>query len=98
MPDVRPFPPPACGPNHDDGEYTHWSPFQAVAASYARDAYPEPRNASGRALVAFLAGVASHYMADLSWHGLNTPTGYGLIESVGVIDFGTGESLDSKPQ
>ena len=86
----------ACGPNHDNGEYTHWSPFQAVAAAYIREAYPEPRNASGRALVAFLAGVASHYMADISWHGLaETPSGYGLIETVGVLDFGCDGSLCS---
>ena len=86
----------ACGPNHDNGEYTHWSPFQAVAAKYIRDEYPEPRNATGRALVAFLAGVASHYMADISWHGLaETPGGYGLIETVGVLDFGCDGSLCS---
>jgi hypothetical protein len=49
-----------CGPNHDDGEYTHWSPFQAIAAKYIAREYPEPRNESGRALVAFIAGIASH--------------------------------------
>lgn len=86
----------ACGPNHDDGEYTHWSPFQAIAAEYIRTAYPEPRNATGRALVAFIAGVASHYMADISWHGLaETPSGYGLIETVGVLDFKCDGSLCS---
>jgi len=86
-----------CGGNGDDGEWTHWSGFQAVASRYVRAAYPPPRNASGRALVAFLAGVASHYMADVSWHGLGTPHGYGLIETIGAKDFGTGLDLDMRP-
>ena len=77
-----------CGPNHDDGEYTHWSPFQAVAARYIHTRYPAPRNASGAQLVAFLAGITSHYMADISWHGLaETTQGYGFIESLGALDF-----------
>jgi hypothetical protein len=82
-----------CGPNHDDGEYMHWSPYQAVSAAYIRETYPEPRSASGQVLVAFTAGVASHYMADISWHGLaETTSGYGLIEHVGAMDFNaTGE-------
>jgi hypothetical protein len=88
----------ACGPNHDDGEYSHWSPFQAQAAKYIREAYPAPRNASGDALVAFLAGVVSHYMADISWHGLaETPGGYGLIEHIGALDFNGTGGLDSAP-
>jgi hypothetical protein len=49
----------ACGSNHDNGEYTHWSPFQAVASKYINRTYPAPRNATGRALVAFLAGITS---------------------------------------
>lgn len=85
-----------CGPNHDDGEYTHWSPFQAVAAKYIAREYPEPRNSTGRALVAFLAGITSHYMADISWHGLaETPSGYGLIETVGAVDFNHTGGLES---
>lgn len=87
-----------CGPNHDDGEYTHWSPFQAVAARYIRESYPAPRNASGEALVAFMAGVVSHYMADISWHGLaETPGGYGLIEHIGALDYNGTGGLDSAP-
>lgn len=80
----------ACGPNHDNGEYTHWSPFQAIASRYISQTYPAPRNGTAQALVAFLAGVASHYMADISWHGLaETPHGYGLIETIGGFDFNT---------
>jgi glycosylphosphatidylinositol phospholipase D len=86
-----------CGPNHDDGEYTHWSPFQAQAAKYIRARYPAPRNASGDALLAFLAGVTSHYMADISWHGLaETSSGYGFIQTIGAMDFNdTGALISS---
>ena len=77
-----------CGPNHDDGEYTHWSPFQFWAATWLRAAYAAPLNASGRATAAFLAGAVSHYVADVSWHGLaEVPQDYGLIETIGFLDF-----------
>ena len=84
----------ACGSNHDNGEYTHWSPFQAVASRYVNTTYPAPRNATGRALVAFLAGITSHYMADESWHGINTPGGQGLIQTIGGLDFNATGQLD----
>ena len=85
-----------CGSNHDDGEYTHWSGFQAAAANYIRAAYPAPRNATGDALVAFVTGVVSHYFADIVWHGLaETPSGYGLIETIGGLDFGAHGDLNS---
>lgn len=33
-------------------------------------------------------GVVSHYIADISWHGLaQTPYNYGMIETMGGIDF-----------
>jgi hypothetical protein len=84
----------ACGSNHDNGEYTHWSPFQAVASRYINRTYPSPRNATGRALVAFLAGITSHYMADESWHGINTPAGPGLLLTIGGLDFNATGNLD----
>lgn len=84
----------SCGSNHDNGEYTHWSPFQAVAARYVNATYPAPRNATGRALVAFLSGITSHYMADESWHGINTPGGQGLIQTIGGLDFNATGQLD----
>ena len=77
-----------CGPDHDDGEYTHWAPFQFWAATWLRASYAAPLNASGRATAAFLAGAVSHYVADISWHGLaETPQDYGLIETIGFQDF-----------
>ena len=86
-----------CGPNHDDGEYTHWSPYQWTAARYIRAHYPHPWSANGSILAAFHYGVVSHYIADLSWHGLQYfPTHYGLIETVGILDFNCSGALCSE--
>ena len=69
------------------GEATHWSPFQAAAATYVRQ-NGGVSNASMANLVAFFVGITSHYIADLSWHGMiQTPVGYGLIETVGGTDY-----------
>jgi len=77
-----------CGPNHDDGEYTHWAPYQFQAANWILKNYQQPFNSSGQTIVTFLAGAVSHYIADISWHGLaETPQDYGLIESIGFLDF-----------
>lgn len=48
-----------CGSDHDDGEFTHWSPFQGAAATYLRATYPQPLGASGATLAAFIYGVTS---------------------------------------
>ena len=78
-----------CGNNHDDGESTHWPPWQAAAAKYIRSVYPSPRNATGDRVVAFMFGVVSHYIADVNWHGMvQVPVGYGMIESTGGMDYG----------
>jgi hypothetical protein len=77
-----------CGPNHDDGEYTHWAPYQWQAANWIRANYAQPWNSSGQTIVSFLAGAVSHYIADISWHGLaETPQDYGLIETIGFLDW-----------
>lgn len=93
-----------CGTNHSDGEYSHWAPFQANLVTYIRQTYGIPTlsmdnvtgkyslslpwNISGQKLSAFGFGVVSHYIADISWHGLaETPNFYGLIETIGGIDY-----------
>lgn len=39
-------------------------------------------------LAVFFLGITAHYMSDLSWHGMiQTPEGYGMIESVGGLDY-----------
>jgi hypothetical protein len=82
----------SCGDNHDAGEAAHWSPFQAAAADYIREKYPnweaEGREGPGAGLVAFFFGVTSHYIVDMNWHGLETvPSGEGLIRTMGFTDF-----------
>lgn len=84
----------ACGQNHDDGEFAHWAPFQAVAAQYIRQHYPAPRSDAGDKLVVFMLGVVSHYEADIIWHGLQkAPAGYGMIETIGGLSFNCTGSL-----
>jgi FG-GAP repeat/Zinc dependent phospholipase C len=83
-----------CGSNHDDGEFTHWSPFQAFASSYIRANYPLNATWSdaGQKLVSFMHGVVSHYIADINWHGLFPATGpndYGFIQTLAIEDFAT---------
>jgi hypothetical protein len=82
----------ACGTNHDDGEFTHWSYFQGLAAEYIRSTYPLSAawNTSAQTLVAFMHGVVSHYIADINWHGLaQVPNDYGFIQTIGILDFNT---------
>ena len=86
------------GSNHDDGEYTHWAPYQWHAANFIRTQYPRPWAGNGNAsiLAAFHFGVVSHSIADISWHGLQYfPTHYGLIETIGMLDFNCSGDLCS---
>ena len=64
-----------CGTNHDDGEFTHWGTFQAVAAQYIRSTYPQPWNDTAQKLIAFIAGVVSHSIAD----GMGRSVGSSLL-------------------
>ena len=77
----------SCGSNHSAGEAAHWTPWQADAVKYIR-AQPTPWTPATEQLVAFVFGVVSHYIADISWHGLaESPSGYGFIETLGLSDF-----------
>ena len=85
----------ACGSNHDDGEYAHWSTFQGHGADYVRAFGAGAWNTSQQQVVAFLHGVVSHYIADINWHGLaEVRGGLGFIQSVGMMDYNT-TGLDS---
>lgn len=55
--------PAECGPNHDNGEFSHWSYFQGFAAQYIRSQYPQPWSPQAQKLAAFFFGVVSHYIA-----------------------------------
>ena len=51
-------------------EDTHWGHFVKVAFDYVNEQYPLPWDEDTEKLVAFLFGIVSHQVADISWHGL----------------------------
>ena len=42
-------------------------PFQASAAKYIHEQFPQPWDAATEKLVVFMLGVTSHYIADINW-------------------------------
>ncbi|KAF1441366.1 Phosphatidylinositol-glycan-specific phospholipase D, partial [Spheniscus mendiculus] len=70
---------------HDVSEDTHWSPFLSTSIHYIRRNYPQPWDAATEKLVAFLFGIASHMVADVSWHSLGIDQGF--LKAMGEIDF-----------
>uniref|UniRef100_A0A8C3MKV8 Phosphatidylinositol-glycan-specific phospholipase D n=1 Tax=Geospiza parvula TaxID=87175 RepID=A0A8C3MKV8_GEOPR len=81
------FYPPICkrGMFHDVSEDTHWSPFLKASIDYIRRNYPQPWEEATEKLVAFLFGIASHMVADVSWHSLGIDQGF--LKTMGEIDF-----------
>lgn len=86
-----------CGADHSAGEVAHWRPWQKHFVDHISATYPNRSwigDDHGEKLVTFLFGAVSHYKADLNWHGLRdawpveVPTPPGLIEQVGLVDFG----------
>ncbi|KFV50342.1 Phosphatidylinositol-glycan-specific phospholipase D [Gavia stellata] len=70
---------------HDVSEDTHWSPFLSASIHYIRRNYPQPWEEATEKLVAFLFGIASHMVADVSWHSLGIDQGF--LKAMGEIDF-----------
>ncbi|XP_065523281.1 phosphatidylinositol-glycan-specific phospholipase D isoform X1 [Lathamus discolor] len=81
------FYPPICksGIFHDVSEDTHWTPFLNASIHYIRRNYPQPWEVATEKLVAFLFGIASHMVADVSWHSLGIDQGF--LKAMGEIDF-----------
>ncbi|KAF4798254.1 phosphatidylinositol-glycan-specific phospholipase D isoform X1 [Turdus rufiventris] len=75
----------AIGMFHEVSEDTHWSPFLKTSIDYVRRNYPQPWDEATEKLVAFLFGIASHIVADVSWHSLGIDQGF--LKAMGEIDF-----------
>ncbi|EPY83136.1 hypothetical protein CB1_000595062 [Camelus ferus] len=73
------------GQFHDVSESTHWTPFLNASVHYIRENYPLPWDKDTEKLVAFLFGITSHMVADISWHSLGIEQGF--LETMGAIDF-----------
>uniref|UniRef100_A0A8C3TVN6 Phosphatidylinositol-glycan-specific phospholipase D n=1 Tax=Catharus ustulatus TaxID=91951 RepID=A0A8C3TVN6_CATUS len=71
---------------HEVSEDTHWSPFLKTSIEYIRRNYPQPWNEATEKLVAFLFGIASHIVADVSWHSLGIDQGF--LKAMGEVIFG----------
>jgi glycosylphosphatidylinositol phospholipase D len=89
----------ACG-DSAAAEAAHWEPFQLAAVQYIHATYPQPWDEETQKLVVFLLGIASHYMADLNWHGLGeqwprwaTPLGQGFLKALGGTNYGCNGTL-----
>ncbi|XP_039072651.1 phosphatidylinositol-glycan-specific phospholipase D isoform X4 [Hyaena hyaena] len=73
------------GQFHDVSESTHWTPFLNASIHYIRENYPLPWAEDTEKLVAFLLGVTSHMVADVSWHSLGIPQGF--LRTMAAVDF-----------
>uniref|UniRef100_A0A8D1A971 Phosphatidylinositol-glycan-specific phospholipase D n=1 Tax=Sus scrofa TaxID=9823 RepID=A0A8D1A971_PIG len=73
------------GQFHDVSERTHWTPFLNASVHYIRENYPLPWDKDTEKLVAFLFGIASHMVADISWHGLGIEQGF--LRTMAAVDF-----------
>ncbi|XP_030335575.1 phosphatidylinositol-glycan-specific phospholipase D isoform X2 [Strigops habroptila] len=70
---------------HDVSEDTHWTPFLNASIHFIRRNYAQPWEVATEKLVAFLFGIASHMVADVSWHSLGIDQGF--LKAMGEIDF-----------
>uniref|UniRef100_A0A8C5N0I5 Phosphatidylinositol-glycan-specific phospholipase D n=1 Tax=Leptobrachium leishanense TaxID=445787 RepID=A0A8C5N0I5_9ANUR len=73
------------GTYHALSEDSHWAPFLKTSLNYVRKVYPRPWNEGAQKLVAFLFGIASHMVTDVSWHSLDIDQGF--LRAMGEIDF-----------
>ncbi|XP_056377273.1 phosphatidylinositol-glycan-specific phospholipase D isoform X2 [Hyla sarda] len=73
------------GQYHHVSEDSHWTPFLETSVKYIRRTYPLPWNEEAQKLVAFLFGIASHMVADVSWHSLGIAQGF--LIAMAEIDF-----------
>ncbi|XP_054840693.1 phosphatidylinositol-glycan-specific phospholipase D isoform X2 [Eublepharis macularius] len=70
---------------HQVSEDTHWAPFLSASIHYIRKNYQQPWEEAAEKLVAFLFGIASHMVADVSWHSLGIEQGF--LHAMAAIDF-----------
>uniref|UniRef100_H0UXF4 Phosphatidylinositol-glycan-specific phospholipase D n=1 Tax=Cavia porcellus TaxID=10141 RepID=H0UXF4_CAVPO len=73
------------GKFHDVSESTHWTPFLNASIHYIRENFPLPWEKNTEKLVAFLFGITSHMVADVSWHSLDIEQGF--LRTMAAIDF-----------
>ncbi|EGC39443.1 hypothetical protein DICPUDRAFT_96554 [Dictyostelium purpureum] len=75
-----------CAGLANESEAAHWPPFLRAGSQYLIDTYPQPWSHDGIRLAVFLLGVASHQVADISWHSIGGIQ-EGLIRAMAGQDF-----------
>eukprot|EP01132_Coremiostelium_polycephalum_P002276 gene2276-2803_t len=75
-----------CGGLANESEAAHWPPFLRAGTEYLLKTYPQPWSDQGIKLAVFLLGIASHQVADISWHSI-AGLQEGLIKAMSVQDF-----------
>ncbi|MEE6464798.1 hypothetical protein FKM82_006356 [Ascaphus truei] len=71
------------GKYHDVSEDSHWTPFLNASISYIRKVYRRPWDEGAQRLVAFLFGIASHMVSDVTWHSLDIDQGF--LSTMGAV-------------
>lgn len=76
------------GDFHGKSEDVHWGEYQRVAWNYFRKTYPDGPvgNEDAENLFAFILGITSHQVADVSWHSLSGLKD-GMIEMLSQTTF-----------
>lgn len=83
------------GKFHEVSESTHWTPFLNASIHYIRENYPLPWEKDTEKLVAFLFGVTSHMVADVSWHSLGIEQGF--LRTMGAVSTYCHEGATATP-
>ncbi|KAK0052127.1 phosphatidylinositol-glycan-specific phospholipase D [Biomphalaria pfeifferi] len=61
---------------HGVSEDTHWIPFINASVNYFIKNFPKPWSQKTQKLAAFIMGIMSHQVADVSWHALGIDQGF----------------------
>ncbi|KAK9318001.1 zinc dependent phospholipase C-domain-containing protein [Lipomyces starkeyi] len=75
----------SCMSQSASAEIAHWPPFLKAAAQYYRKTYDSGKDPAGIGLRAFLFGVLTHQIADVSWHSLGVDQG--LLMAMAIREF-----------
>ncbi|XP_070572025.1 phosphatidylinositol-glycan-specific phospholipase D-like [Ptychodera flava] len=70
---------------HFVSDATHWTPFLKATIDHIRKTYPRPWDEHAEKMVVFLLGVASHQVADVSWHSQVIKQGF--LTTMGKVNF-----------
>ncbi|OLY85049.1 Phosphatidylinositol-glycan-specific phospholipase D [Smittium mucronatum] len=76
-----------------ESEAAHWSPFLEAAISLLNSQYQPPYDDEAQKIISFLYGIASHQVADESWHSINMKDGF--MNVVDELEFNNKESSHS---